>query len=458
MRSRAATLAALAALILSSVVGGIHGLAIEREVQTPAGLREGIRLIEEGDYAAAINVIEAAVLELEAVSAEPREMARSYFYVGVARVFVVGDDEARFAFREAQQHDPQFRPAETEFPRRVIRLWEEAGAMEVEPESPVGGEFAGTLTVVTEPSGATVYVAGQPRGETPIEIAGLRSGDHRVTIVREGYVSNSRMMALAPSRNELLDIGLTPEMGGSVSTALQRDAGGGGGGGGWWKWAALAGGGGAAALLLLPKNKPPVAGLSVTPAGSGMAGLTEYRFDGSRSSDPDNDQLTYSWDFGDGGTGSGVNTTHVYASAGSYRVTLTVSDGKEQATSSGSATVARNLDGGVFASPNLTITATDGRVIGRFTVTVSLTQSRERLSGSARLAGDLTGDVSISGSVRGTDFVCSCDVQLSGGGFSFTGDVDNGANVLRGDVRVTFRLSDGRTATVQVSGASLSRR
>ncbi len=43
--------------------------------------------------------------------------------------------------------------------------------------------------------------------------------------------------------------------------------------------------------------------------------------------DVDGDVLTYSWTFGDGGTGMGPNPTHIYADNGIYPVTLTVSDG-----------------------------------------------------------------------------------------------------------------------------------
>jgi hypothetical protein len=37
--------------------------------------------------------------------------------------------------------------------------------------------------------------------------------------------------------------------------------------------------------------------------------------------------LTYSWTFGDGATGSGATTTHAYAAAGTYSVSLTITDG-----------------------------------------------------------------------------------------------------------------------------------
>ena len=56
------------------------------------------------------------------------------------------------------------------------------------------------------------------------------------------------------------------------------------------------------------------------------SGERTVAFDGSGSSDPDGAVGTYTWDFGDGATGTGVTAQHTYAKAGTYEARLTVSD------------------------------------------------------------------------------------------------------------------------------------
>ncbi|MBF0253659.1 MAG: PKD domain-containing protein [Candidatus Omnitrophica bacterium] len=75
-------------------------------------------------------------------------------------------------------------------------------------------------------------------------------------------------------------------------------------------------------------NTPPVANagkdiMLCQPAG---ADSFTVRLDGAGSADADRDNLTYSWDFGDGAKGDGVSPTHTYERPGVYKATLTVSD------------------------------------------------------------------------------------------------------------------------------------
>ncbi|KPV63828.1 MAG: hypothetical protein AOA66_0557 [Candidatus Bathyarchaeota archaeon BA2] len=49
-------------------------------------------------------------------------------------------------------------------------------------------------------------------------------------------------------------------------------------------------------------------------------------FNASSSNDPDGTIVTYNWDFGDETNGTGMITSHIFTSAGTYNVTLTVID------------------------------------------------------------------------------------------------------------------------------------
>jgi len=77
-------------------------------------------------------------------------------------------------------------------------------------------------------------------------------------------------------------------------------------------------------LALVSPNAAPTA----NPGGPYLGAMnTPFAFDGSGSSDPDGDPLTYAWDFGDNTTGIGALPIHSYPAAGIYNTCLTVNDG-----------------------------------------------------------------------------------------------------------------------------------
>ena len=73
-------------------------------------------------------------------------------------------------------------------------------------------------------------------------------------------------------------------------------------------------------VTVMAANQSPTA--AFTPSCTDL----DCAFDGSGSSDPDGTIASYAWVFGDGSAGTGATPNHSYASAGTYDVTLTVTD------------------------------------------------------------------------------------------------------------------------------------
>lgn len=77
-------------------------------------------------------------------------------------------------------------------------------------------------------------------------------------------------------------------------------------------------------LLITVRNQPPLAFINVTTLEAYTGDIVT--FDGSNSSDPENQIAEYYWSFGDGDSSTGPIVTHVYQDDSWYTVRLTVVD------------------------------------------------------------------------------------------------------------------------------------
>jgi hypothetical protein len=115
--------------------------------------------------------------------------------------------------------------------------------------------------------------------------------------------------------------------------------------------------------------------MSVSP-DNGMSQITAFVFNGA-ATDPDGDQVTYTWNFGDGVQGTGAALTKTYGGSGQAIVTLTVTDGRGGTASDTRTIIVKSMSGswrstqadeniGTF---NFTLTQTGGTVTGNYTDT-----------------------------------------------------------------------------------------
>jgi cytochrome c len=84
-------------------------------------------------------------------------------------------------------------------------------------------------------------------------------------------------------------------------------------------------------------NRAPTVTASRNPTGDVTPG-TAIAFH-AEGSDPDGDQLSYSWSFGDGAVSGQQDPTHTYTQPGTYTVTVSVTDGELTASDTASVTV-----------------------------------------------------------------------------------------------------------------------
>lgn len=153
-------------------------------------------------------------------------------------------------------------------------------------------------------------------------------------------------------------------------------------------------------VTVLAPNTAPVAVIS-TSAVQGTAPFA-VSFDGSGSSDPDGDALSFQWTFGDGTAAFGQNAAHTYQTAGNYVAKLTVTDARG---GSSSATVSISVlqdPSKVIRVAGIVIT-TVAKPAG-ITATATVTVSDTGIPGTPIPGATVTGTWSgvVTGTVTGT--------------------------------------------------------
>ncbi len=335
----------------------------------------------------------------------------------------------------------------------------------------------GAVSISTNPPGAAVYLDGQYAGKTPMNRDRLPAGDHRVRLVKDGYLENGRVVNIGTGQPTKIEVALTPQTISETALAGQQvrrptpaAAAASPSGSPMSKKTLLlgaaigAGGAGAAGYFLLHNHRPTPGAISVSPTGTGMAGATSFTFTAQGANDRNGDSLTYTWTFGDGATGTGATTSHTYAAAGSYAAHVTVSDEKSSASPPDvTVTVAASMGptpawtGGIEPGFNTPFTLTPSQV-------TPLPNGTGTFSGSAFFGGNINTTVNIAGSVTSLAYpatvsfstaslpclnICSTFVV------SFTGFTNGTGTAMTGTLVST--PSPSGSLSVQTAPTTLSR-
>ena len=211
-------------------------------------------------------------------------------------------------------------------------------------------------------------------------------------------------------------------------------------------------------IPLEANDQPPIPAVGGPYAGSEGSVVA---FDGSGSSDPEHDAITYAWDFGDGATATGATPGHAYADNGTYTVTLTVTDVHGAFTSATTTATISNV------APTATIAA-PAAVDEGSAFTLSLTGAFDPSSvdqASLRFAfdcgdgagfGPLGSSASVSCATTDNGLLAvRARVQDKDGGFNeYTGTVAVTNVAPTATFAATALVNEGSPFTLSLTGAS----
>jgi len=127
---RVLSFALAAALTLS------QGLGHAQQAPGDEGLSQGIRQAQEGEFETALTTLTGVAKQLGAQPGRKRDLARAYTYMAVAYLGLAQQETAKAKLIEALKTDRNLALSLTEFPPRIVLLFEEAKAEAGPPPAP----------------------------------------------------------------------------------------------------------------------------------------------------------------------------------------------------------------------------------------------------------------------------------------------------------------------------------
>jgi hypothetical protein len=149
--------------------------AAAAQVDEDPEMLEGIRLVAEGDFDAAVVKLDAVVRRLTGDPRRSEELVRAHVHLGAAYLGLDKPASARARFRDALALNPRLQLRDDEFPRGVIRAFE-AARQETGAAATAAGGAAPEVTV----SGKVKRPGAYPfrEGMTVADVLSLSGAKH----------------------------------------------------------------------------------------------------------------------------------------------------------------------------------------------------------------------------------------------------------------------------------------
>jgi serine/threonine protein kinase len=172
-----------------------------------AVLAEADRLTGEGLFDEATAKLDEVRGLTQALPTLAGRLARADQKIATLRLMAAGSklesedqrDAATEAYRDALELDPTYLPAR----EALARLDVDTGPLPAGAEDVVFGQ----VSIDSKPSGAKIYVDGNPAGTTPFQ-GKLKVGDHEVRIVARGYYVYNESYAVTAEDNVPVKVAL----------------------------------------------------------------------------------------------------------------------------------------------------------------------------------------------------------------------------------------------------------